>query len=118
MEVQSEEGCATICEKPLKDEARTKNTLSYINLHACNLHTPHPAWQVGAVDPLTVMNAITKEKLLTQCCPLYYNRTGPILHSIEQSEDHHNGNLLRPTLQEEHPPRLYIQICQHLEEQT
>ena len=41
----------TLWEKPLKDEAWTKKTLDYINLHACNLHTPHPVWQVGAATP-------------------------------------------------------------------
>ena len=55
----------TLWEKHLKDEARTKKTQAYINLHACNLHTPHPVWQVGVANPLTVAKAITKVKLLT-----------------------------------------------------
>ena len=38
----------------------------------------------------------------------------PILHWGEQSQAHHQGNVLCPTLKEEHPPWLYIQIYQYL----
>lgn len=62
-------------EKQLKDEARSKSTLKYINIDACNLHTPHPVWQIGAADILTVIRATTKVKLMTQRYPLYYSRT-------------------------------------------
>jgi hypothetical protein len=59
----------------LKEEARRKTTLSYLNIDGCSLHMVHPVWDTGATDPLTVTKTANKAKMLVQRYPVYSSRT-------------------------------------------
>jgi hypothetical protein len=68
---------AVTCEwtKRLKEEAREKTTLSYLNIESCSLQKVHTVWDTGATDPLTIVKAANKAKMLVQRYPLYSSRT-------------------------------------------
>ena len=65
-------------ESHLTTEANSKSTLAYVNLHVCSLSSPHPIWRLGAADPITVVKATTKAKMLVQRYPLFYSRTAGV----------------------------------------
>lgn len=65
-------------EKTLKEEARQKKTLEFLNKDVCCLSLPHPVWRLGGADTLTVVKATTKVKLLVQRYPLYSSRTSGV----------------------------------------
>ena len=44
-------------------------TVGHLNLRVCNLHCLQPVWQIGVVDPLIIIKATTKAKLLTRRYP-------------------------------------------------
>ena len=83
-------------EKKLRREAETKKSLEHLNLDATSLRAPHPAWRLGAADPLTVTKATTKVKLLTQRYPLFYSRVAgnnygskcPLCNNSEETLEH------------------------------
>ena len=53
----------------LKEEAKQKKSLKFINLDACQPGHPHPVWDTPP-DPKQVIMASVKAKLLTQRYPL------------------------------------------------
>ena len=65
-------------ETDLKSQTKNMPTLNLLNLNACNLHTTHPVWRLGAADPLTAVKATTKAKMLVQRYPLFYSRTSGV----------------------------------------
>ena len=57
-------------EKRLKEEAATKSSLQYLHLPSCSIGTPHPVYQHLPTDPLQVVMASVKTKLMTSRYPL------------------------------------------------
>jgi hypothetical protein len=82
-------------EKKLKDEAANLTTLEYLNLEMCTLGAVHPVWKCGN-DPMQVIMAMTKAKLLIQryalgsnhCAGKYMSTSCPLCHGPPENLEH------------------------------
>lgn len=58
----------------LRDDAREKSTLRYVNLNACSITKPHRIWEHHQDDPRFVARSLIKARLTTGCYLLQASR--------------------------------------------